>query len=583
MNIQEYDLMNELLKKAFVNQRILSENTGYSLGKVNGSLKTLINQEYLDTDMHFTIKALEEIEIKKPKNAIILAAGFGMRMVPINMEMPKGLLEVKGELLIERLIKQLQDVGVTEIDIVVGFMKEQYEYLIDKYNVRLIYNKDYAVKNNLYSLLKLADKIKNTYIIPCDIWCKSNPFSETEFYSWYLVNENEDNESTVRINRKRELVCLKGAEKGNCMIGISYILEREGEILKKQLKEFSKKKEYIHSFWEEALIQQGRMIVYPKIAKSEDIFEINTLEELRELDENSNQLNSKVLEVIKDSLQVSEKDIVNIKALKKGMTNRSFEFQCKEKKYIMRIPGEGTDRMINRNQEYNVYQVLQGKNICDSVIYISPDTGYKITKFLKEARVCNPKDFADVRLCMERLRRFHEANLKVEHTFHIFKQIEFYEKLRNGEPSIYRDYELTKEKMYELKRYIDKQPKQISLTHIDAVPDNFLIQDNEIYLIDWEYAGMQDVHVDIAMFGIYAMYDRTQMDNLIDAYFNGDCEETVRKKIYCYIAICGLLWSNWCEYKRICGVEFGEYSLRQYRYAKEYYKIIKEECDHEKI
>ena len=119
------------------------------------------------------------------------------------------------------------------------------------------------------------------------------------------------------------------------------------------------------------------------------------------------------------------------------------------------------------------------------------------------------------------------------------------------------------------------------LTHIDAVPDNFLFVkrddgSEEIRLIDWEYAGMQDPHVDIAMFCIYALYDRRQVDETIAAYFPDGCSEAVRLKIYCYIAACGLLWSNWCEYKWTLGVEFGEYSLRQYRYAKEYYRIVRD-------
>ena len=121
------------------------------------------------------------------------------------------------------------------------------------------------------------------------------------------------------------------------------------------------------------------------------------------------------------------------------------------------------------------------------------------------------------------------------------------------------------------------------LTHIDAVPDNFLFikrdGQEEIRLIDWEYAGMQDSHVDIAMFGIYAGYTKRQMDELIEIYFEGACPDNIRIKIYCYVAACGLLWSNWCEYKRSLGVEFGEYSLRQYRYAKEYYKIVQEELE----
>jgi len=90
---------------------------------------------------------------------------------------------------------------------------------------------------------------------------------------------------------------------------------------------------------------------------------------------------------------------------------------------------------------------------------------------------------------------------------------------------------------------------------------------------------MQDPHVDLAMFCIYAMYDREHVEKLIDAYFEGECSKENRIKIYCYIAACGLLWSNWCEYKLHLGVEFGEYSLRQYRFGKEYYRIAKEEME----
>lgn len=88
---------------------------------------------------------------------------------------------------------------------------------------------------------------------------------------------------------------------------------------------------------------------------------------------------------------------------------------------------------------------------------------------------------------------------------------------------------------------------------------------------------MQDPHVDIAMFCIYSLYNKRQVDRLIAAYFTDGCDDATRIKIYCYIAACGLLWSNWCEYKRNLGVGFGEYSLRQYRYAKDYYRIVQDE------
>ena len=98
------------------------------LGVVNRSLKELMKADYLDDSIRPTVKAITEFKQKIPQRAIILAASFGMRMVPINTEMPKGLLEVNGEALIERIIKQLHEVGIKEIYVVVGFMKEKYEY-----------------------------------------------------------------------------------------------------------------------------------------------------------------------------------------------------------------------------------------------------------------------------------------------------------------------------------------------------------------------------------------------------------------------------------------------------------------------
>lgn len=248
----------------------------------------------------------------------------------------------------------------------------------------------------------------------------------------------------------------------------------------------------------------------------------------------------------------------------------------------MRIPGEGTDLLINRREEADVYNVIRDQQICDNIIYINPDTGYKITEYLNNARACDPGNFDEVRRCMARLRAFHNLKLRVNHEFDIFGMIEFYESLWNGRPSVYRDYARTKERVFSLQPYLEAHAAEKVLTHMDAVPDNFLFVpgDNgqeDIRLIDWEYAAMQDPHVDLAMFCIYALYDRQQVDALIDSYFTEGCSREIRLKIYGYIAACGLLWSNWCEYKRNLGVEFGEYSLCQYRYAKDYYKILKEE------
>jgi len=300
---------------------------------------------------------------------------------------------------------------------------------------------------------------------------------------------------------------------------------------------------------------------------------------LRELDGSSKQLQTTAILTIANTMNVPVNEISNITALKKGMTNRSFLFECNGEKFIMRIPGEGTDQLINRYEEADVYSQISGKNICDDVYYMNPENGYKITKYLEDARVCDPLNVSDLEECMKKLREFHNSKLQVTHTFDIWKQIDFYETLWN-ESSAYSDYANTKKDVFALKQYVDNHKEPYVLTHIDAVPDNFLFtkdKDVPIRLIDWEYAGMQDPHVDIAMFCIYSLYDREQIDQLIDIYFQKQCQKNTRIKIYCYIAMRGLLWSNWCEYKRQLGVEFGEYSLCQYRYAKDYYRIVKKE------
>ncbi len=615
MNIQEMDIMNVLAAKPYTNQRLLAEHSGHSLGIVNRSVKTLMENGYLDEDMQLTAKAKELLADRKPRNAIILAAGFGMRMVPINLSVPKALLEVKGEPLVERLIRQLREAGIRKITIVVGFMKESFEYLIDKYDIDLVVNSAYASKNNLASLALVADKISNTYIVPSDLWCSGNPFHSREMYSWYMIADEADADSEVRLNRKMELVKIGGHSTGNRMVGIAYLQETDALNVRRRIRELTDSGAHDEDFWETALYKADRMIIPAKVVPSSEVVEINTYEQLRELDGESAHLKSDALDVIASVFHITSGQITDISVLKKGMTNRSFLFSVKGEKYIMRIPGEGTDRLINREQEASVYDAISGLGLCDDPVYINPANGYKITKFLDGIRTCDPENTEDLSRCMKKLREFHQMKLQVGHTFDIFGQIDFYESLWKGQKSVYRDYAQTKDNVFSLRAYINGLEKDWCLTHIDAVPDNFLFYspgtssekdtdrqygddrrqnrggdkqdqnivelEEQLQLTDWEYAGMQDPHVDIAMFCIYSMYDKEQVDRLIDIYFDGQCERMTRAKIYAYISACGLLWSNWCEFKRNLGVEFGEYSLRQYRFAKDYYRFAIREFNSE--
>lgn len=291
----------------------------------------------------------------------------------------------------------------------------------------------------------------------------------------------------------------------------------------------------------------------------------------------------KELSIVADILGARLGDISDFVAMDKGMTNHSYLFSCKGNRYILRIPGEGTVNLINRTQEEKVYRAIAGTGLCDDVVYMNPKNGLKVTRFLDGVRTCDPYNDSDVRNCMAMLRRFHGIRLSVEHNFDIFGNIEYYESLWKGHPSTHEHYAQTKADIMSLKAFVEENRAEYCLTHIDAVPDNFLFHPvngmEQLQLTDWEYAGMQDPHVDIAMFCLYSLYDQPHIDHLIDIYFDGSCDERTRIKVYCYIAACGLLWSNWSEYKRILGVELGDYGEHQYAYAEKYYEIARKEME----
>lgn len=594
MNINKIKVLKFILENKETNQRVISEGAGISIGSVNKSLKTLIRENYLDDELNPTKKTNDLTNSSKPRNAIILAAGIGMRMVPINTQTPKGLLEIHGEPLIERIIRQLRDVGVSDINIVVGFMKEEYEYLIDEYGVNLIMNKDYSRFNNIYSLYLARKFISNTYIVPCDLSFAKNPFNEIEINSWYMVENLDDIESqgdvrnpiqsrsytkrNLRVNRKNEI--KKDFKNGKHVwpAGVAYVNFDISKNFVEKINYFVEKKQLLNYFWEEAIYDGDKFMLPANIIGRNIVAEINTYEQLRDLDGDSYNLKDDAIEVIKETFDVKLQDIKNIRMLKKGMTNRSFKFSVKYKDYIMRIPGEGTANLIDRKSEANIYKKIKPLQISDNVLYINPQNGYKITEYVHNARNCDSKSDKDLKMCLDVIKKLHNSNYCVDNFFSIFDNINFYEYLWGEEKSIFKNYNETKENIFSLKDFIEKNTDNFVLCHIDANPDNFIIDESDnVFLIDWEYAAMQDPLVDIAMFCIYAMYDEEEINNFIDLYFVNGCTPIERIKIYCYIAACGLLWSNWCEYKRHLGIEFGEYSLRQYRYARDYYNIAKKE------
>ena len=113
-------------------QRELAEELGISLEKINSLLKEMKEAQFLDQDGHLSELGEKALEPYRVQNAVIMAAGMSSRFAPLSYEVPKGLLKVKGERLIEREIEQLQEAGIEDITVIVGYLQEKMFYLAEK-------------------------------------------------------------------------------------------------------------------------------------------------------------------------------------------------------------------------------------------------------------------------------------------------------------------------------------------------------------------------------------------------------------------------------------------------------------------
>lgn len=550
MNYYSYTILKYKHQHPDANQREIAKNCNLSLGMVN---------KVLQENKQFSF-------IQKTRKAIILAAGIGQRLLPLN-HIHKAFLEIEDEYLIERLIKQLKEAGIDDISLVLGYQKEKFDYLIDCYGVSVYINRQYRQKSTMHSLSYAVHQIDNSFILPCDIYFKENPFFDYDYQSFYAFQNIETSSAYFGINKKKEII--KQADGYVDCGGFCFIASQDSQCFKEKILKLKDSELY----YEEALFDKQKMYVIPKFFNG--IVEINTFKDIARLDKHSKNLNHPALNCLRELFSIELDEIESLQLLKEGMTNDSFIFQVKGKRYIMRIPGCGSEQLIVRKQEKEVYDKVKDYGIAEPLVYFNAETGYKVTEFIEGCHNLDPYNLDECRQAMIHLRRFHDLKLRVEQEFNLFNKLEMYQQL-NKNPSKYSDYQEVKDAIYQLKTVIENADKNWTLCHIDPVCDNFLVTDHNIYLIDFEYSAMQDSDLDLVMFAAYAFYNKQQLDQLVELYYGYLPSKRQMKKIYAYVAIVGLLWSNWCEYKESLGQEFGEYGYKQYRYAKDFYHIVKE-------
>lgn len=272
-------------------------------------------------------------------NAIIMAAGTSSRFAPLSYEKPKALVEVKGEVLIERQIKQLYESGIQEVHIVTGYMSEQFEYLVGKYGVKLIHNPYYLTRNNNASIWVSREVIRNTYICSADNYFSINPFEREVDYAYYagVYSEGHTDEWCMREDENGYITSVEiGGENAWFMLGHTFWSEKFSRLFLKILAKEYDLSETREKLWEKIFIEHLDVLKM-KIRKYSNnvIHEFDTLDELREFD-HSYKIDSRstILKNIACTMEINEGDIVRIKTVKgRDTTAVGFKFVVEGKKY----------------------------------------------------------------------------------------------------------------------------------------------------------------------------------------------------------------------------------------------------------
>jgi CTP:phosphocholine cytidylyltransferase-like protein/thiamine kinase-like enzyme len=580
-------LLREIKLKHEITQRELSELLGFSLGKINIQINEAEAEGYLLSEAgRYTVTAKGDkfLDSFKVDNAIILAAGFGSRFVPFTYDTPKGLLCVNGQPMIERQIEQLREASITDISIVVGYLKEKFDYLIDKYGVKLIYNPEYATKNNFVSVYYAADQLKNTYLLVSDDYIEDNIFHTYEPDSWlcctYFKGKTREWGVTTGSHNLISHIDLSGEDTW-ALNGPSYFTADFSKRFSQFVKECYDAPGTDNYYWENILEEHlEELPIYINKQSSENIHEFENLEELRMYDDSYvRDTDNEVMCKIAETFNVSQSEIIDIHPVKEGMTNQSFVFSVDDASYVFRLPGKGTEQLLSRANEKRSYELVAPLDISDEIVFFDGETGIKISKFYDDANVLDADDDGELKRAMELLAKIHGAGIEAEHRFDIEQMINFYEKIANDNDAIrFTDYKEVRVKADELLLFRNRLGIPEILCHIDYIFANLLcLNSGEIRVIDWEYSGAADPIIDIAMFSIYSYFPRERADLALSYYLGRAPEKLETARLYMYMALAGFLWALWCEYKQSFGEEFGDYPMVMYRYMKDYYSILKEE------
>ena len=353
------------------------------------------------------------------RNAIILAAGKSSRFAPFTYERPKGLFRVKGDILIERQIEQLREAGVTEIFVVVGYKKEKFFYIEQKYpGLKLIVNNRFGVKGNLYSVYVAKEQLGNTYLCYADHYFVNNPFVDDnkENISYHACTYKEGKFGEFSVDSSDADVStgvnLGGASQRS-MVGHAYFNERFSTVLKQLMEREINDFRVASLFWEEFFQRhQKQLTLYVKRYKERDVLEFNNIDDLRQFDADFfYNVESEIIATICSTLHCHPNGITDINVINAGLTNVSFRFTVNDTQYVYRHPGGTAGNLINREAE--MFSQMKAKELeVDKSVITMNLTVWKLSYCVQNMVECDFRKYPhQLKKGMDYLRKMHAVEV----------------------------------------------------------------------------------------------------------------------------------------------------------------------------
>lgn len=513
-------------------------------------------------------KALEPYRVE---NAVIMAAGLSSRFVPISYWRPKGLTRVRGEVLVERQIRQLHEAGITDITVVVGYRADEFAYLAGKYGVRLVKNDLYAERNNNWTLWLVRDQLKNTYICSSDDYFTENPFETYVYRAYYsaVYMDGPTDEWCLGVDEDDRITSVTvGGHDAWAMLGHVYYDRAFSNAFVRILEGIVDGADYgekhAGELWEAIFAHNlDRLPMELRRYPADEVLEFDSVDELAEFDpEFLSTVDCPALENIQAVLGCERAQLHDFYPIKNGLTNLTFHFAVGADEYVYRHPGIGTEKFINRTAEKDADTVAHELGIDRTFIYEDAEEGWKVSRFVPNARNVDPLNQDEVSRAMALARTLHESDAQVDAKFDFYEDGLGYERLLKSHGDVdVPGYEELRDKVTRLNDHCAADEGfPICFCHNDYLPLNFLIgEDDAMSVIDWEFAGMGDPGNDTATFIICSQYNEEQANAAIDAYFGREATREERRHFWARVVLGGWCWYVWALEKEAEGAGVGEW------------------------